>query len=218
MSEEYIYVVISETCTGFAKAIRKFGKIKYNHAAISFDPDFNEIYSFTRDQYNIPVVGGLNRENISRYTLDKYDLDIKVFKVPVTAEQKQTIHRQVLEIADDPEFQYNLYSVIFWPLFKGFKTYKAYTCVEFVAHLLENTDVVLDKKPHKYYPQDMDYVLKQYEIYSGSMLNYRNFERKTDGFYFEKFSWWKILKESVPVLLILAERDFGTLCKSIVSN
>ena len=44
----YLYVMVSRTDTGFARLIRRFTGCYYNHAAISFDCDLRQLYSFAR--------------------------------------------------------------------------------------------------------------------------------------------------------------------------
>ena len=47
----YLYVMVSRTDTGFARLIRRFTGCYYNHAAISFDCDLRQLYSFARRAY-----------------------------------------------------------------------------------------------------------------------------------------------------------------------
>ena len=51
----YLYVMVSRTDTGFARLIRRFTGCYYNHAAISFDCDLRQLYSFARRAYDLPL-------------------------------------------------------------------------------------------------------------------------------------------------------------------
>lgn len=64
----YLYVMVSRTDTGFARLIRRFTGCYYNHAAISFDCDLRQLYSFARRAYDLPLSACLTRESPLMYT------------------------------------------------------------------------------------------------------------------------------------------------------
>ena len=112
MNERKIYIVISQTPTRFAKCIRKFGNIKFNHAAISFDKELKQIYAFARPQYYSYLLGHLVKESINSYTLNKdMQLQCMVFELSVSIEEYQTVRALVDTIRNDSEYMYNLFSV-----------------------------------------------------------------------------------------------------------
>ena len=125
-----IYIVISKTCTNFGKTIRTVGRVRYNHASIALDEGLRELYSFGRQKHAALLTGKLVRENISRFTLDKVsNVDITVFKVPVTDEQYDDLTEFIRTVYEDREYLYNLFSVLTYPLTKGLSVYKAFTCI-----------------------------------------------------------------------------------------
>jgi hypothetical protein len=64
-------------------------------------------------------------------------------------------------------------SVILFPFFKGFETYKSYSCVEFVMHLLsDDLSFPTEKRLCSYTPDDLLNLLSQYVYYSGNLLDY----------------------------------------------
>lgn len=166
----YVYVFISKTSTKFARCIRRFGKIRYNHASISLDEDFKSVYSFARPRHSAVLLGGLVHESVDRYTLHSDDpVPVVVFKLPVTAEAHAAIAKKIRRMQKDPDYMYNLMSVLTFPLLRGFSTYKSFTCVEFVSYILKSYGY-LDKKPcYKYKPDDLltelaDYTEKSCDI------------------------------------------------------
>lgn len=205
--EKHIYIVVSRTPSKFAKAIRKTMKVEYNHASIALDEDLEEIYAFARFQNNIPVAGGLVKENASRFTLcQEEDVKIKIFKIPVSEEQYQGVQHIIEEILNDEAYMYNLFSALTYPVLRGFETYKAYTCIEFVMVMLLQIGLELDKPACSYQPQDLVEMLKDYEHYTGGLLEYREFEQDPNSEFFEKTSMCKYMKVSSYVMGLLMFR------------
>ena len=88
----YIYVLISSTPTRFGGLIRRFGHLQYNHAAIAFDENLEEVYAFARQKHSTLLLGKLVKENYSRYTLNKTEeIQSVVFKIPVTIYQYKKV-------------------------------------------------------------------------------------------------------------------------------
>ena len=145
----YIYIVLSRTETGFARTLRNVGHLNYNHSAISLDRDLRELYSFARSEQYGWLTARLVHETTDRYLVNaKNDIPIRVYRIPVTQQQHDWVRRTILEIKEDPKYIYNLLSVLTYPLFGGFSTYKAFSCSEFVAYVLKNlgyTDAQLEE-------------------------------------------------------------------------
>ena len=57
-----IYVVVTCTGTGVAKAIRIVTRKPYSHASIALDASLNELYSFSRNYKPIPLPASFNPE------------------------------------------------------------------------------------------------------------------------------------------------------------
>lgn len=177
VKQYYVYIMLSQTQTGFAKAIRKVTGNTYSHSSIAFDADLKHLYGFARYKCGVPVVAGLVREYPERFTLNKVDnVPVIIYRIPVTKEQYIIGARRVRDVIHDPEmYLYNLYSVLTYPVFKGFETYKAYTCSEFIVHVLTLMGVPLrtSKPAHKYTPEQLIDVLRDYEvIFKGNLLDY----------------------------------------------
>ena len=168
-----LYIVLSKTETGFAKTLRKFGSLHYNHAAIAFDPELKELYAFARPERYGYLTARLIRETTDRYLINAKDgIPILVYKIPVTAEQLDWVRATVDEIMNDPKYLYNLFSVLTYPVFRGFKTYKAFSCVEFVAYILHSLGYDLGMPVHRCRPDDLRPILADYICYDGNLLDY----------------------------------------------
>ena len=66
---EKIYFALVDTPGLFASMIRKTIGISYVHVAIGLDADLKEAYSIGRRNPFIPVVAGLNRSILPRFTV-----------------------------------------------------------------------------------------------------------------------------------------------------
>ncbi len=164
-----IYVMISRTGTGFGKLLQKCGKLKYNHAAIVLDENFDYIYAIARKKHRGILLAGLVRESLDRYVMkENNDVPIAVFEFKVSDEEHAEIHSYINKHLENSEYLYNTYSVLTMPLFKGFSVSKCFSCVEFVSYILKNLGY-LDKKPCKYKPDDFLEIFKDKIVYEGDI-------------------------------------------------
>ena len=199
-----IYVVVSSTYTYFGKTIRVFGKIRYNHASIALDDKLQEIYSFGRQKHAALLTGKLVKENISRFTLDKeFNVDVTIFKIPVTEEQYRDISDFIHAVHEDREYLYNLFSVLTYPLTKGLSVYKAFTCIEFIMYLLTRVGMEFGRPLYEYKPDDLLELLRDDILFQGNLLEYVN-EKKTVTNYFDRLSVPEYKESAVCLSKLLA--------------
>ena len=205
---QFIYVVISKTQTKFARCIRYLGHLEYNHSALGLDADLNDFYAFSRPQHRAIFLGRLVRETLDRYTLKKNrPVPIVVFQLPVSVHQLEHLKETIQKISDDPEYMYNLFSVLFFPFTHGFATYKAYNCTEFVAHTLKELNFPLPKHAHEYRPDDFVKILQEYIIFTGDIRDYMHC-KTTDEQYFEGYTPRMIYQNFVALLKIIKRTYF----------
>ncbi len=171
---KYLYFMISRTPTRFGGLVRKLGKVQYNHASVALDEELREMYGFARLQHNTLLLAWLMPETIERYTLRKYkEIAVTIFRIPVTDEQYENVRITIDTIRNDPQFMYNFLSVVFFPVLHGFETYKSYSCIEFIMHLLkDDLSFPTDKPLCKYTPDDLLLILNDYVYYRGDLLEY----------------------------------------------
>lgn len=201
-----IYVLLSQTTTFVAKGIRHFGGIKYNHAAISFDPELSDIYAFARKQHCAFFSAGMVRESRIRYLEKKCELPIKIFELDVTDDQYRWIKLVIDYMMDNKEYKYNLLSMLSYPFFKGIKTYKAFTCSEFVAFILRKIGYLTEKESYQYTPEDIGKELNDHLWYDGDMRDLVK-ELDTDETYYGHYSrqWFYM---DLTSFMRLCERAF----------
>jgi hypothetical protein len=171
----YIYLVFSSTPSRVGKMIRLFSGTRFNHVSLAFDKDLSKLYSFGRRKNNVPLNGGLVKEYPERFSLKKVNfVDVQIHKIPVTKTQYNSGKLRIAQIMKDEKYLYNLYSVLFYPLFKGFYTYKAYTCVEFVLHMLKHMEINIDtdKPTYKYLPDELLPIVDFPLVFEGNLLEY----------------------------------------------
>lgn len=209
MSVRYIYIMISRTRTGFGRLLRYVGRMQYNHSSISLDEDFKELYAFSRPKHHALFTGRLVRETLDRYTLKKgHMIPVTVFQLQITQEQHDKIRCMIEEISQDPEYMYNLFSVLTYPITKGFETYKSYNCTEFVAHTLKELNFPLEKPAYSYKPDDFLQILSPYIVYQGDIKGYMRC-LDTDEQYFEHINIHMILENIMGLFRIFGRTYFS---------
>ena len=89
-----------------------------------------------------------------------------------------------------------------YPVTKGVKTYKAFTCSEFVAFILKRIGYLRVKESYRYAPEDIGKELGDYLIYEGDMRELVT-EIDTDETYYGHYSreWFVNDVTSLAVLL-----------------
>ncbi|MCL1913295.1 MAG: hypothetical protein FWG10_05320 [Eubacteriaceae bacterium] len=208
METEKIYVLLSKTHTGVARLIRLFGKTHYNHAAISLDADLNELYAFARPQHYGIMLARLVHESVYRYTLGKEDyVDVVIFELDVTPEQHQWVRETIESIQNDNEYMYNYLSVLTYPFFKGFSTYKAFSCIEFAMYILKGLDCCgsFTENICRYMPGDLLDLLPDSIIYQGNLLDYKHDDSIDTGYYSP--ITYKLVKDSAIAVKKLCQRS-----------
>lgn len=211
--QEHIYVVLSATPTKFGGLIRKIIKQNYNHASLAFDKELERLFSFGRKQHKVPIVAGLVKEYPERFSLKKADnVQVCIFEIDVTKEQYEMSQKRLSEIfLDEEEYLYNLFSVLTYPVFHGFSTYKAFSCVEFVIHMLEYIGIEMpgEKKRYEYTPEELRGILPGQVIFEGNLLDYCNIGSQEGTYYFMKPKFFKSSKDSCTTLVRLAYRKIS---------
>ena len=184
MTQRYVYVVISKTATRFGYVLRRVGGVHYNHAAIALDEELKELYSFARKQYHAALIGGLVEETVERYTLRKQtEIPVTVFRILVSAEQYLQIKQEIEGIKQDQEYKYNLFSVLTFPITKGFAVYKAYSCIEFVMNMMKKADYTLTKPAYQYTPDELLELFAAEIWFQGNLLDYCSLRSRDDTYF-----------------------------------
>ncbi len=210
-STQKIYVLLSKTHTNFARLTRKFGKLNFNHAAIATDAELNQLYAFARPQHNAVFLARLVNESIDRYTLGKVDhVDVVLFELGVTLEQYQWVQNEIAQIQADDEYLYNLFSVLTYPLSKGFSTYKAFSCIEFVMYILRGINRQVTDPLHRYKPDDLVDLLGDCVCFKGNLLDYIGCQTgpRLDDRYFSPMTARILMDSAIAVKSLCARNIF----------
>ena len=204
MNTQYIYVVLSRTQTGVARVLRTFGGLEYNHVAISLDRDFTELYSFARSEQYGYLTGRLVHETTDRYLVNgEKGVPILVYRLPVTREELDWIRGTIREIMEDSQFIYNFFSVLTYPVLGGFSTYKAFSCIEFVAYILRYLGYDIERPLFEYRPDDLQYLLEEYLCYDGSLQNYTPVRTASED-YFRPLTMTLVISSIAAMWLLLS--------------
>ena len=202
--------MISRTPTMFGSVIRKIAKQQYNHASVATDESLEHTYAFARAKHSTPLLGGLVRENLDRFTLRRNDkVPVIVYKIPATEEQYEFINARIEEmIKNKKKFIYNLWSIITYPFLRGCSTRNAFTCIEFAAYVLKYLGFLKDKPACKYKPDDLivelaDYKFKECDV--RECISYNPSQTK----YFEKATKMEILKSIQRVFRVFGRAFRG---------
>ena len=207
-----IYLMISQTGTKFAKSIRKIGKQQYNHSSIALDADLRRTYGFARPQHNAVLMGRLVRESLERYTLGKDEpVEIAVFKIPVTEEEYKWVKNEIALRLNNPEYMYNLLSVLTYPFIKGYSVENMYTCIEFVAYIMKHLGYLQDKPACKYTPDDLLKYFADNLVYKGDIREIMTYNPKKKT-YFAPMSM-KVFMGNATSLWRLISRTFKSFFK-----
>ncbi len=209
---KYVYVLLSRTQTKFARAIRTVAKQHYNHVSISTDIGFNKLYAFARPRHNAVLLGRLVEESLVRYTLGNDEaVPVMVYKIPVSDRHHAWIEKTLAEMAWNEKYMYNLFAVLSYPLLKGYSMADTYTCVEFVARLLQRGGILQGVRAAGLRPDDMLGLLKSYPHRKGDIRDFLPDVAASDD-YFAPFSL-SLVCDSTKALYRLIKRTCVNIIK-----
>lgn len=175
----YIYVVLVKALTGLGKFARLTSKYDYTHIAVCLDEKLDKFYTFSRRKHYSPFDCGHMIETLDCYAFGKNkDVKLKIFKVPVSDENKEKIKKYINKVSSDSNYIFNFYSMITMSFFHGFKIYKAHNCMSFVSKIIELSESVNMSKPYyKYNIKEIDELLSVY-MYKEDFFEKKKIETK----------------------------------------
>ena len=164
-NQDYIYIVLVKAMTGLGKFARKFSKYEYTHIAVCLNDKLDDFITFSRKKHYTPFDSGFMHETMDCYAFGNSEkIKLKIFKVPVTLDSKQSIIKYISKIENDKDYIFNLYSMATMSLFHGFRIYKALNCMSFVSKIIElSKSVSMSKKYYKYNIKELDILLSNYK-------------------------------------------------------
>lgn len=169
-----IYVVVTCTGTGVAKAIRIVTRKPYSHASIALDESLNELYSFSRNYKPIPLPANFNPEVVGAGTLGKFDnIPCEIYAVSLDEAQYQHMKRMIAHFCMyRKQFSYSLMGLLWVKLQRQRELHNKFVCSQFVAYVLEECGVELEKPACLYSPDDLRHLPNARLVYRGELNQY----------------------------------------------
>lgn len=171
---EAIYIIVTQTGTSVAKIIKFFTRKPYNHSSISADLSLSDMYSFSRKYTPFPLPAGFNQEIVGKGTLGLFSyIPCEIYMLPVTSEQKENFHR-ILEHFKKYRNYYSYNILGFWsiPFRLHLERKNKFVCSQFVAHIINESGISLNKPVCMYSPEDLRHLPNAQLIYRGELNDY----------------------------------------------
>jgi hypothetical protein len=172
--ERKVYLILTDTGTLFTRVIKLYTKKPYNHASLSFDPHFSELYSFGRKRPRNPFVGGFVKESIHTGLLEQ--AKCAIYCCTISESQFQKMNHFIQQIEEQKDlYRYNLIGLFAIALNKKIKREKAFFCSQFVSTVLKEGHVIeFLKHPSHVTPCDLQEVPLFHLVYQGNFEDYKN--------------------------------------------
>ena len=169
-----VYVVVTRTGTGVAKIIRVISRMPYSHVSLSADPALHELYSFCRNYTRIPLPATFNTEQIGEGTLGKFPvIPCEIYEIPLTEVQYTHFEKMIEHFQECRKFySYSIIGLLRVRLQIESELHNKFVYSQFVAYVLEECGVTLDKPPCLYSPDDLRYLPDAKLIYRGELNQY----------------------------------------------
>ncbi len=169
-----IYVVVTRTGTGVAKAIRVFSRMPYSHVSLSGDASLHQLYSFCRNYKPIPLPATFNTEMIGEGTLGKFkNIPCEIYEVPLTEVQYNHFEALIDHFINyRKHYSYSLMGLFRVKFQIERELHQKFVCSQFVAYVLKECGVTLKKPPCLYSPDDLRYIPDAKLIYRGELNRY----------------------------------------------
>jgi hypothetical protein len=171
MMQEYVFVLLMQTGTAVAKVLQFFTRKPYNHASIALDLTLEEMYSFCRNQTRFPLPAGFNQEIVGQGTLGQFAvIPCEIYAIPITAEKKQEFCKNLEFFKQNRTmFSYNVLGLGTTFLRIKWTRKNKMHCSQFVATLLAQSGVKLNKPLSLHTPDDLRYISDANLIYRGEL-------------------------------------------------
>lgn len=172
-----IYIVQSMTGTKFSKLLKRITKNDFTHVSISLNKDLSELYSFGRRNLYIPIIAGFVHENINEGVFEKYDTYCEVLELNVSSQKYNKLKMIIENYKESYHNQrYNLIGLPLMLLNIPYARKNRYACSQFVAHVLELSNIwSFGKSWTIVRPFDFYDISGLKSIYKGKLNDYSDF-------------------------------------------
>ena len=176
-----IYIVLTQTKTYPARAIRLYTNEPYAHASIAFDEDLDEMYSFARrGKYN-PFNAGFIREYIDQGVFGRFrSTKCSIYRLYITKDQYTNLRKTVdIFNKNKKAYSYNYLGLIGAAFNIPIRSKQRYFCSQFVAYVLERSGIrIFNKNYALVKPRDIRVNPYLVSIYEGILSEYRYYKRR----------------------------------------
>lgn len=164
--------MLTDTNTLLSKTIKLYTKATYNHASIALEPTLLKPYSFGRKHAHNPFSGGFVEEDLTRHYFSS--AQCAIYCCEVTESQYETIVERLSFYNETKDlYHFNLLGLVTLALNIDFERSDAFFCSQFVATLLNESDVcTLEKEPHFITPEELSQIPIFEPVYSGALQDY----------------------------------------------
>lgn len=170
-----IYIVTTYTGTVLSYLIRNISKTPYAHVSIALNHDLKPMYSFGRLNPKTPIFAGFVEENINQglYAI-RTNTMCRVYSLEVTDSQYESLYENIMIVSRNRKsYDYDIMALIYLSINKPRKADYKYVCSQFVAEMLEKSEInIFDKPSYNVRPNDF-YDLDQLTLeYEGLLSQY----------------------------------------------
>ena len=180
MSEQQIYLLLTDTGSMLTRTIKLFTRKKYNHISLAFDAVLEDTFSFGRKKADNPFIGGFIHEDV---TSDFYSqAKCAVYSLSVSEEQAAVMRGYVSLFEKDKEkYHYNFLGLVPALFNKAWNRENHYFCSHFVSAVLVEGDVLQSDKPVTLMrPADILEALPFALVYEGILCQFNELSMNAD--------------------------------------
>lgn len=152
-----IYILLTRSDTWVSRLIGLATNDTYTHASISFEPDLQPMYSFSRRFVHLPLPAGLRVEPLDQGFYKKYDyIPCALYELQVTDRVYYAAKAEVERMMQDAgHCPFNLVGLLLCRMRIPFHRENQYFCSEFVSEVLARSHALaMPKVPSLMRPND----------------------------------------------------------------
>lgn len=173
-TQRYVYIVLTRTGTGVARVIRGLTRKPYSHASISVDSSLHQLFSFCRNNPRFPLPASFNEECVGQGVFGLFsDIPCEIYEIPISEKQYQQLREQIEHFLTYREqYSYSLSGLVSIPLQIKRDLRHKFVCSQFVAYMLQECGIVMEKPASLYSPEDLRHLPNARLIYRGELNSY----------------------------------------------
>ena len=152
-----IYILLTRSGTLVSQLINLATSDPYTHVSLSFEPDLQPMYSFSRKFVHLPLPAGLRVEPLDTGFYKKYDsIPCALYELNVTDDVYQNAKNEVERMMQDAKHcPFNLVGLLLCQMQIPFHRENQYFCSEFVSEVLARSHALpMPKVPSLMRPND----------------------------------------------------------------